>query len=86
METKTENIEVAKTITKAERRWIDSVIKIMSRKPDSILLYSIDHGILACKRGVGSNDFCEAIEESLQGGAHIRDIHDNWQMTEENRA
>ncbi|MDQ5987067.1 MAG: hypothetical protein CSYNP_02804 [Syntrophus sp. SKADARSKE-3] len=61
-----------------EDRWIKRARKLFREKPDTVLLYTVDGEITACRKGVPSNDLSETVSPmgTISVGAMLTDIHD----------
>jgi hypothetical protein len=62
-----------------EVRWIRRAKKLLREKPPSVLLYTLDGEIYACKDGVDSGDCIETVAPcgTIGVGCVITDIHDD---------
>lgn len=65
--------------TKSELAWISRARRLFRERPDSVLLYSTDGEISACKHGVGSDDLNTRIAdgEAINSGCVLTDMHDD---------
>jgi hypothetical protein len=63
--------------TKKEREWITEAKRLFKRKPKNVLLYVVDSGVIACKRGVPSCVTTDGIGDITSAGAMLSDMHDD---------
>lgn len=65
--------------TKSERAWISRARRLFRDKPNTVLLYSTDGEISACKLGVMSYDLSTQIANgaAINSGCVLTDMHDD---------